>query len=196
MSNSRELKIGSPALIRVRNCELKMRNWLCLTLPLRLKPPPENMPRGLTQYTRKPCCTKRSRTSASEYPLSTCCNRCPRSSAILTTNSAMPQSVYRLAHPSLAFPPVSHLLIAGHTPIGSNEAVGSPACPRNTPQHYEKTTLTLIQPRSGDRMQPTAQAVAGKCETAEPQRGERQVATQPLLSQLTVNYLNPIRHRE
>ncbi len=34
------------------------------------------------------------------------------------------------------------------------------------------------QPRSGVRMQPTAQAVGGQSETAQPQRGERTLATQ------------------
>jgi epoxyqueuosine reductase len=34
------------------------------------------------------------------------------------------------------------------------------------------------RPRSGERLQPTAQAVGNKRETAEPQRGERHIATQ------------------
>src|ERR1039457_2608537 len=56
------------------------------------------MVRGLTQYTRYPCWVKRSCTSASEYPCSTCCRRWPCSSATLTRNCAIR---YRL--PSFPF---------------------------------------------------------------------------------------------
>jgi len=34
------------------------------------------------------------------------------------------------------------------------------------------------QPRSGERTQPTAQAVGGRFETGKPRRGEREAATQ------------------
>ena len=38
--------------------------------------------------------------------------------------------------------------------------------------------VTIKKPRSGDRMQPTAQAVAREWKTKKPQRGERSLATQ------------------
>ena len=46
------------------------------------------------------------------------------------------------------------------------------------PNRDRKSGLDIEkQPRSGARMQPTAQAVGSKLETVEPQRGERQIAT-------------------
>ena len=67
MSRSSEVRIGNPAFIRVRNCWLKIRKVVGLSL-LRRKgiPPVVSRLRGLTQYTRYPCWVKRSWTSASE----------------------------------------------------------------------------------------------------------------------------------
>src|SRR6266849_2037550 len=85
INRSSAVRIGSPAFISVRNCWLKIRNVDCRSLP-RCPPPALRMVRGLTQYTRYPCCVNRSWTSASEYPCSTCCRRWPCSSATLTRN--------------------------------------------------------------------------------------------------------------
>src|SRR5216684_8326547 len=84
IKRSSAVRIGSPAFISVRNCWLKIRNVDCRSLPR--CPPVLRMVRGLTQYTRYPCCVNRSWTSASEYPCSTCCRRWPCSSATLTRN--------------------------------------------------------------------------------------------------------------
>ncbi|HXM23618.1 MAG TPA: tRNA epoxyqueuosine(34) reductase QueG [Terriglobales bacterium] len=55
---------------------------------------------------------------------------------------------------------------------GQNETVSQLNCDRKSGLDLQK------QPRSGARMQPTAGAVGNKHETAEPQRGERLIATQ------------------
>src|SRR6202158_1744568 len=88
IKRSSEVRIGSPALISVRNCWLKIKNVDGRRL-LPCPPPRLRMVRGLTQYTRYPCCVNRLWTSASEYPCSTCCRRWPCSSATLTRNCAM-----------------------------------------------------------------------------------------------------------
>jgi hypothetical protein len=43
---------------------------------------------------------------------------------------------------------------------------------------------TQCQPRSGERMQPTAQAVGGKWEISKPRRGDRKAMTQTLEGRL------------
>ncbi len=110
IKRSSDVRIGSPALISVRNCWLKIRNADCFSLPLRRPnwpPPVLSMVRGLTQYTRYPCWVNRSWTSASEWPCSTCCRRWPCSSATLTRNCAIR---YRLL-PSFWFCPVLNVLV-------------------------------------------------------------------------------------
>src|SRR5271169_2611543 len=91
IKRSSAVRIGNPALISVRNCWLKIKNVDCRNLPRcpNCPPPRLRMVRGLTQYTRYPCCVNRSWISASEYPCSTCCRRWPCSSATLTRNCAI-----------------------------------------------------------------------------------------------------------
>src|ERR1019366_835857 len=96
IKRSSAVRIGTPALISVRNCWLKIKNVDCRSLP-RWPPPRLRMVRGLTQYTRYPCCVNRSWTSASEYPFSTCCRRWPCSSATLTRNCAIRYLLFLLS---------------------------------------------------------------------------------------------------
>jgi beta-lactamase regulating signal transducer with metallopeptidase domain len=58
--------------------------------------------------------------------------------------------------------------------VRSNESTDQPT----EPAAEKLGRNRLEQPRSGGRTQPTAQAVGGKSETAQPQRGERSLAAQ------------------
>jgi epoxyqueuosine reductase len=64
---------------------------------------------------------------------------------------------------------------------GQYETVSQLNCDHKTGLDFEK------QPRSGVRIQPTARAVGSKQETAEPQRGERLIATQSRDAMATAN---------
>jgi 16S rRNA (guanine(527)-N(7))-methyltransferase RsmG len=56
--------------------------------------------------------------------------------------------------------------------------ISQPSLSRNSSS--AEITLSTSKPRSGARMQPTAQAVGGEPKTKEPQRGERPSTTQAL----------------
>jgi beta-lactamase regulating signal transducer with metallopeptidase domain len=111
--------------------------------------------------------------------------------ACLVTLSHAPELISFKDQPeTLASANQAGMTLASATELNSfaKQAVVTPASfhvNESTDQPAEGGAATLgrtrpQQPRSGGRMQPTAQAVGGQSETSQPQRGERTLATHPI----------------